>query len=119
MRRRERWAGLTWVSWMEGDSEGGAIPAPGKPPMRVGEAMHILTHHYKRYVEMYREGDSYAVRVLPMHREAGEWALDVGLSYIGTCLGSIMTCALVDLDLLSNGQVAHRTRAEEKQRWVS
>lgn len=118
MRRRERWRGLAWVAWMEGDSEAGGVQRHTVTPPSLGASMVALVHDYHRFVDIEQDGSAYKVRVLPAREGDDGWHLQVGFLYSGLSLPSILATAVVELDLLGNGQALAKFGAKERARWV-
>ena len=118
MRKRERWVGMPWVCWVQGDEkEGRCGPLLGYP-LHVEHCLSTLLGEGQRWVEFEKVGDAYWVRVMPMKFGAGKGRVDYGLSYWGNSLAPILARAVQDFDSIQTKTRAFSVAKMESPRWV-
>ena len=118
MRKRERWVGMAWVCWVQGDEKDGRCTPLGDYPENIKACLGTLLRAGKRWIEMEETGDEYWVRVLPMVWGGGNGVVDYGLSYWGSDLGKILAQAVRDFDAIHENTRAFSVAKMEAPRWV-
>lgn len=118
VRRRERWANLAWLQWMEDDTGEGAIDTAFETPLAVSKAIETLVKTYTRYIDLERDGDAYRVRVMPHSAPYAHGPLAIGMAYVGNDLRNILTTAVIECDMIAGRTMAYRSGSGEKWRWV-
>jgi hypothetical protein len=119
MRKRDRWRGMPWIEWIDGDLGSGHTELRGPTPTSMGQYAVQLTREYRRYVEMEAWGDGYSVKVVPALPDAESAPLAIGLSYTGMSLCRILCQACQDLSDIFHDRMAYRVTSREHTRWVS
>lgn len=119
MRRRERWQGIAWLDWLEGDSPGGSPTGRAVHPVGVHEHLMELCQVMARYVEMEQDSGIYTVRVLPALPDFRRDPVPFGITYTGRDLRYVLGVAVVELEMLHSGDTRFRLGVTERARWTS
>jgi hypothetical protein len=118
MRKRERWVGMPWVCWVQGDEREGKCGPLWGYPVDVEHCVSTLLCEGQRWVEFERVAEQYRVRVMPLQFGTGTGRVDYGFSYFGTDLGRVLAQAVKDHNHMVAKTRAFSIAKMEAPRWV-
>jgi hypothetical protein len=119
MRIRDRYRGLVWIAYVEGDPAEGRVTPLREVAVPLHVALAELLGRFGLLVEMEHDVDVSRVRCFPRKWVPGVRSSYPAASYTGGNLGSILAAALADYDRLDQDGLAVELSPKEVVRWVA